>query len=138
MPQAVLLCPLNITPRCGCSLTCREPPISVSPILLIQIFQPGTEEPATKQYSVSDFTKTGDGKVNVVATEASSLVVISDGFLTTRPKGKTFGPGYPLTVFRISNQQGITSSFAKKYKSIEVIKYPSVSFTIFPAAFVFF
>ena len=77
-------------------------------------------------YSVSGFTNTGEGKVNVVAVAAVEDVLTSAGSILTRPNGSILAPGYPLITFLISTVTGATESLSEKKRSTEVINLPSV------------
>ena len=122
----LLLLDLNRTPVCGCADIILLPPISFSPIREVQTLYSGETVRIAIAYSVSGFTNTGEGKVNVVAVAAVEDVFTSAGSTLTRPNGSIFAPGYPLITFLISTVTGATESLSEKKRSTEVINLPSV------------
>ena len=68
---------------------------------------------------------TGLSKVNLVASEPSSEIVISLGFLVTILKGKILSAGLPPSVSMIATVTGMLLSLDLKNKSIEVKNAPS-------------
>ena len=111
--QAVLFWDLKNEPKCGCAeISLFVPDTSSSPIWDIQTLYSKLCVITTIQYSTPSWRYTGESNVNVVmAVPVVASIFTSFDSFTTLPKGRTLGPGYPLSVFLISIQVGRVGSF---------------------------
>ena len=122
---------MNNEPRYGCWVIitfCDSASpvveISSSPNLDIQILYSVEGDTTTNAYSEPPSKYIGESKVNLVATDASVDVVISEGKSSFLLNGITVVVGVPNSHVLSSTLHGNSSSFVEKYKSTEVMNTP--------------